>query len=146
MGKTRRFTIVRALVALVFLVVFFFIWLVSYEIGEFKKYLDAFSGDIVRGDQLAAKDGMADLRYFYELNNKLKPFGMDGLANKYLFKDNIYYQAAIDYLAGNHDTVIEKLKNEDNYWAYYLRANSQWRRAQGVMAQALTLKDPIKKA
>ena len=112
---------------------------IFYLVGDYYQYRDAYSGDVVRGDQLAARIDLENLEYFYELNKKLKPFGLSWLANRYLFKEALYQEAAYDYLANRHERVVEKLKDDNSFWGRYLRANSKWRLAQGIFEQALKM-------
>lgn len=139
MEKAKRFTIRRVLLAAVLLVIFSFIATVLFNISQFYKTLNAFSGAVSRGNQLAARDYLQNLQYFYELNKTLKPLWLDGIANKYLFKDVQYRQSAYDYLTGNHEKVIKELQDYDDYWARYIRSNSRWRIAQGIFEQSLKM-------
>ena len=145
MEKVKRFSLKRVMIALALLACFSSVSVVFFRIGEFYETLDDFSGAVSRGDQLAARDYLLDLNYFYELNASLKRFKLNGIARKHLFKDAEYYQAAYDYLTGDHEQVIEKLKDSESYWAHYMRANSQWRLAQGVFEESLKMDAKTKK-
>ena len=142
MKKVKRLTGKRIIIAVMLSVGFFSAALVSFTIGRFKGTLDEFSGAIVRGDQLAARDGFQNLQYFYELNKKLPV--LSNITGKYFFKDAQYYKSAYDYLTGNYDKVINELKNSDGYWAHFIRANSRWRQAQGIMEQSLQMNEELK--
>ena len=144
MEKQKRFTVGRIIMVLALLIFLFGISRVFYIVGDYYQYLDAYSGDIARGDQLAAKDDLENLKYFYQLNSKLKPFGLSWVADKYFFQEALVQAAAYDYLTNRHERVIEQLKDEQGLWGRYLRANSKWRLAQGVFEQSLK-KDPATK-
>ena len=137
MEKQKRFTLGRIFIAFFVLIFFSFIGCVMYSTGDYYKYRDAYSGDIARGDQLAAKKDLENLNYFYDLNFQLRPFNLDWLANEYIFKNLQPYEAAYIYLTGRHEMVIDKLKNDDSYWGHFIRANSKWRLAQGIFENSL---------
>ncbi len=134
---SKHFSFGRVLLIIIVLVFSAVVSRVFYLVGDYYGYLDAYSGDVVRGDQPAAQDDLEKLKYFYQLNNKLKPFGLSWLADRYFFEDAVYQATAYDYLTNRHEKVIGDLKSENSFWGYYLRANSKWRLAQGVFAQSL---------
>lgn len=137
MKKSRRFTWTRVLVAIAAVAFFSGAGWLCYLVGEFYQCLDDYSGAVVRGDQLAARDNLANLHHFQKLSGKLKPLWLDGLAGKYFFGEIVYYETAYDYLANRHERVTEKMKDDSSFWGRYLRANSWWRLAQGIFAQSL---------
>lgn len=137
MEKIRRVTLGRVLIASAILAVSFLSISVMYLISHYKHYLDAYSGDVIREDQIAARNDLANLKYFYDLNKKLKPFKLDWIADKYLFKNVQHREAAYDYMANRFEKVTKDLKDDNSYWGRYLRANSNWRLAQGVFEGAL---------
>lgn len=137
MEKQKRFTVVRIMGALTLLIFSVMLGRVSYLVGDYYQYLDAYSGDVARGDQLAAKADLENLQYFYELNKKLKPLGLSWLADRYFFNEAAYYAAAYDYLTNRHERVMEELKDDNGLWGRFLRANSKWRLAQGIFEQSL---------
>src|SRR3989338_11248005 len=112
-----------------------------YQRSLYNEYLDKFSGHIARGDQTAAKEGLQDLDYFYQLNRKLDVVGLGWVSRKYwLYEGNaVNYRTGSYYVAGDWDRVKSELQGQDNFWAYYLRANAGWRKAQGIYANALNL-------
>ncbi|MBI4160504.1 MAG: hypothetical protein HY506_01195 [Candidatus Yanofskybacteria bacterium] len=145
-GQT-RFTPRRFLLALAVLTPALFLSWLSFLIGDYYKYLDNYSGDIVRRDQIAAREDLENLNYFYQLNQKIRPFQLDWIADKYLFENARYYKAAYDFLTNRHERVVEgDLKDDENFWARYLRANSRWRIAQGAFSQIIKLKDVKQKS
>ncbi len=142
MEATKRFTFLRFLAAILIAFLFSGMAYLLYKVGLYYSYLDAYSGHIARGDQTAAREGMEDLNYFYELSDNLH---LRWAADKYLFKDSIYHRAAFNYVAGDYDRVISDLQGQDSFWAYYIRGNAQWRRAQGIYANGLNLNDKAEK-
>lgn len=145
MNMAKRFTLVRILIALVLTVLFTGSGYVLYEVGLYYSYLDNYSGHIERGDQTAARDGLKDLEYFYQLNRKLDALHLDWLGDKYLFYDSVYHRAAFNYIAGDYKKVASDLQDQDSFWAFYLRANANWRIAQGIYANGLNLPDKTDK-
>ncbi len=141
MEKQNRLTAGRIVVALAILLFALVGGRVFYLVGDYYQYLDAYSGDVFRGDQLAARVDLENLQYFYQLNKSLKPWGLSWLADRYLFKEAIYHAAAYDYLTNRHERVVEELKDDNGLWGRFLRANSKWRLAQGIFEQSLK-KDP----
>lgn len=137
MEKVRRFSLRRVFLAIVALVIFFYAELFLFNGREFSRTQDAFSGAVSRGDQLAARDNLQRLQYFYELNKKLKPLWLDGIANKYFFQEAQHNQSAYDYLTGNCDKVNRELQNDDSFWGRFIRANCNFRRAQGIFENSL---------
>lgn len=137
MEKVMRFTIGRVLLAIVASVVFFYVELFLLNGREFYRTQDAFSGAVSRGDQLATRDNLQRLQYFYELNKKLKPLRLDGIANKYFFQEAQHNQSAYDFLTGNYEKIIKDLKDDDSYWGLFMRANAKWRIAQGIFENSL---------
>lgn len=139
MERAKRFTISRVFSAVVLSVIFSFVAIVLFNIREFYKTADTFSGAVVRGDQLAARDYLQNLQYFYELNKKPRLLGLDGVIDKHFFKDAQHYQSAYDYLTGpgRCEKILNDLRNDDSYWGRYMRANCNWRIAQGIFAGSL---------
>ncbi len=137
MEKTRRFTFLRGFLALIILVLCSFLSITFWNRGQFYESLNAFSGAVSRGDQLAARDNLSNLEYFYHLPN------LKGFAGRSLFKYSANYQASYDFLTGNHERVISNdLKDKDDYWALFIRSNSVWRNAKKLNEQALEETDP----
>lgn len=144
MEKLKRLTVGRIFVAAALITLFLFLGTVFYLASDYYKSLDAFSGDIVRRDQLAAREDLERLNYFYELNNMLEPYKLNWIADKYLFKDAPRYKAAYDYLTNRHVRVIEELKNDNSFWGHFIKANSVWRLAQGIYEQSLKMDEKTK--
>lgn len=137
--SSKSLTVWRILLALAITVALALFWSIPFRIGQFCQYLDSFSGDIVREDQLAASDDLSKIYYFVELNKKLKPLQLDGVADKYLFKGLLHYESAYDYLTGNYPKIIKSLESDESYWGRYIRANSNWRLAQGIYKESLKM-------
>lgn len=141
MKKSKRFTGKRLLMAIILVAIFSFGGRLCYLVGEYYQCLDDYSGAVIRRDQLAARDYLANLRYFQQLSSQLKRLKLDGLVGGYFFGEMAYYEAAYDYLTNLHERITEneKIKNDSGFWARYLRANSEWRLAQGIFAQSLKM-------
>ncbi|MBI2669928.1 MAG: hypothetical protein HYX20_02205 [Candidatus Yanofskybacteria bacterium] len=139
MEKAKWFTIPRVFLAVIVLAVFSLLTIVFYRVSQFYETQDAFSGAITRSDQLAARDYLQNLQYFYELNKKLRPLGLDGVINERFFKNAQHYQSAYDYLTGHGrcEKILNELKDDDSYWGRYMRANCRWRIAQGIFEKSL---------
>ena len=138
-----RITLLKLFVFITLGFLSIFICIPFYRIGDFYFYLDNYSGHISRNDQIAATEGMEQLRYFYDLNKRLLgPFGVDGFVAERIFVNATYHQSAFDYLTGRFDKVAKDLENGRGYWAYYIRGNANFRMAQGVYQSALDEKDP----
>ena len=142
MNEPKRFTFFRFSLALLLTGFLLLFWTAPFRVGQVYEHLDSISGYIVRGDKLATQEELGKLDYFYRLNKKLEPLRLNGFLERRLFLDTIFHQAAFDYLAGYNEKAIEKLKNGESFWAYYIRANARWRMAQGAYRQALKIKDP----
>lgn len=143
----KRFTLPRLFVALMLILFFTGAGYFAYMGGAYRDYLDNFSGTIARGDQSAARDSLKDLEYFYQFNRKLDAVGLGWVSRKYWFyeDDATYHRAAFNYIAGDYKGVTGDLRDHDGFWASYLRANANWRIAQGTYANALNLPDKTDK-
>lgn len=143
----KRFTPFRLFIAIVLTVFFSGMGYILRMGGLYRDYLDKFSGAVARGDQSVAKESLEDLEYFYQLNRKFDAVGLGWVSRRYLFyeSDTVYYRAASNYIAGDHKRVVSDLQGEDDFWAYYLRANANWRIAQGTYVNALNLPDKTDK-
>ena len=134
----KNITIKRVFLAAIASVIFSFFFVVFFRTGQFYEVLDDTSGAISRKDQLAVRDNLARLQYFYDLNKNLTPPGLDDFVSRHFFKDAQYYQSAYDQLTGNHEKVADHdLKDDNSFWGSYLRANSKWRIAQGIFEGSL---------
>lgn len=145
MKKAKRISWPRLLVGLAILVFFSAAGWLMYLTADYYYCLDAYSGSVARKDQMAAREDLEKLQYFYNLNKKLESYHLDWLADKYFFKEAVYHEAAYDYLVNRHERVIEKMQNDNSFWARFLRANSAWRLAQGIFEQSFQ-RDPATKA
>ncbi len=137
MEKVKRYTFSKIILASLFLIIFCFLEIALFNIRELKKKSDEFSGAVSRVDQVSAWNSLQELGYFYNLNKKLRPLGLDGIANKYLFEDAQHYLSAYDYLTGNYEKIRRELKDDNSYWGNFIRANSKWRVAQGIFSSSL---------
>ena len=144
----RRLSFRRLLLATLVLSVLSVVGLVTYQIGNYYEHLDAYSGHIVRHDQSAARDGLKDLQYFYDLNRRLDFVRLSWVGEKYIFGDMSCQRAAFYNLDRNFGQTVEELKDKEGFCASFLLANAMWRQAQAIYANALTLpeKTPAEKA
>lgn len=108
---------------------------IFYLMGAFYWHLDEYSSFVFKGDVIGAKKKLDQLDYFYNWSGRLK---LDFITNRFLFKEADYYKNAYYYLIGRYELVEQDLANDDNFWAYYLRGNSSWRRAQEMYRFAIT--------
>ncbi len=141
MVEKRRISFVRVMLALLATIILGLIWLAPFRLGDFYRHQDDFSGSVLRGDTSTARENLEKVEYFYGWNKVLDNFWLDGQANKYLFYNAPYHRSALDYLIGNHTKVAEDLKNDNSFWASYLKGNVNWRIAQDMYKHALEIKD-----
>ncbi|OGN03838.1 MAG: hypothetical protein A2655_01080 [Candidatus Yanofskybacteria bacterium RIFCSPHIGHO2_01_FULL_43_42] len=136
----KRFTLGRLLLAVLLAALFSGFGLVIYRVGNYFDHLDAYSGHIVRQDESAARDGLKDLQYFHEQNQKLDKVWLSWVAENYIFEDPACQRAAYHNLTKNYKkTIDEELQDKDGFCASFLRGNARWRQAQAIFANALTL-------
>ncbi len=133
----KRFTVGRLLLAILLAAVFSVLGLISYQIGNYYSYKDAYSGHIVRRDKSASRDGLKDLQFFYELD----------YLPSYLSKDADCERAAYYNLDNDLEKTINELRDKKRFCASFLRGVATWRQAQAEYANALTLPDktPVQK-
>lgn len=137
----KRFTLGRLLLAILLVVLFFGSGLIIYRVGSYFDHLDAYSGHIVRQDESASSEGLKDLQYFYEQNQKLDTVWLSWIGNDYIFEDPACQRAAFYNLTRDYKKTTEELKDKEGFCASFLRATAWWRQAQGIYANALTLPD-----
>ena len=137
----KRFTLGRILLAVLLVVLSLGSGLVMYRIGSYFDYADAYSGHIARQDESAARDGLKDLQYFYEQNQKLDTVWLSWIGHDYIFEDPACQRAAFYNLTRDFEKTVTELQDQEGFCAFFLRANARWRQAQGIYANALTLPD-----
>jgi len=144
----KRFSLRRFLLALLMAILFSGFGLVLYQAGNYFSYLDAYSGHIVRQDESAAREGLSDLRYFYEQNMKLDKVYLSWIGRNYILEDPACQRAAFYNLTKDYDKTVDELKDKESFCAAFLRGNARWRQAQAITARALTLpsKTDVQKA
>ena len=83
MEKARRFTLLRVGLSLIALIFCSCSVYVFYTISECYKVIENYSGAVSRGDQIAARDGMKELEFYYaknsELTKLLKPLRFESI-------------------------------------------------------------------
>ena len=137
----RRFSFPRLLLAILLAAVFLGSGLVMYQVGSYFDYADAYSGHISRQDESAARDGLKDLRYFYEQNQKFDTVWLSWIGHDYIFEDPACQRAAFYNLTRDFEKTVTELQDQEGFCAFFLRGNARWRQAQGIYANALTLPD-----
>jgi len=142
---TSRFSLKRCILAVLLLALISGLSLVAYRISDYFDNADKFSGDIARGDVTAAREHMANLEYYHKLNKNLEPLRLNWIAEEYLFKQEKFHRAGYLYISKDWTAVINELEGEEEFWAYYIRANARWRQAKDMFANGLNLGDLTKK-
>lgn len=146
MNRKTRFTIPRLLLAVLLVALFSSGSWVAYQVGSYFGYLDAFSGDIARGEESTSRDGLKDLQYFYDLSRRADDFYLGWIADLFgrdrLFKDFNSHRAAYYYVSGDREKAIEQVRDAEGFWPAYIRGIARWRQDQAKTANGLNLKDP----
>src|SRR3989344_7627716 len=142
---TSRFSLKRCILAVLLLALISRLSLVAYRISDYFDNADKFSGDIARGDGTAAREHMANFEYYHKLNKNLEPLRLNWIAEEYLFKQEKFHRAGYLYISKDWTAVINELEGEEEFWAYYIRANARWRQAKDMFANGLNLGDLTKK-
>lgn len=138
----RHFSFGRIFLAILMAILFSGSGLIIYQIGSYFNYLDAYSGHIARQDESASREGLKDLQYFYEQNQKLDKVWLSWIGRDYIFEDPACQRAAFHNLQGDYKkTVDEDLRDKEGFCTAFLRANAIWRQAQADTANALILPD-----
>ena len=124
--QERRTTLLVWLgLALVFLVV---VAVPTTALARFYAGLDAMHQHVRRGDVTAAKHEIDAAADFY---NRLRAFGLQQIADSYLFRNAFLQRAAHAYLIGDYQTVIQDLAaHADDGSAAVLLGNAKFRLAQ----------------
>lgn len=137
----KRFSLPRLLLAILLAVLSLSSGLVMYQVGNYFDHQDAYSGHIARQDESAAREGLKDLQYFYEQNQKLDTVWLSWVGHDYVFEDPACQRAAFYNLTRDFEKTIKDLEEQEGFCAAFLRGNARWRQAQAITANALTLPD-----
>ena len=119
----------RYLVGFVLALLFFFaVWVPSRGLAAFYGSLDDLSDSIRRGDFNGAEGQLADVSAFYE---RSRDWGMQAVADSYLFQDAFLQQASVSYLTGDYESVVADLGDEiDDPRASHLLGSAKFMLAQ----------------
>jgi hypothetical protein len=98
-----------------------------FTAAEFGNHVNNFIFHLKNNDPVRSKLELEYLHYFYNLSKKWK---IQWLADRYLFKDAIFYEAADLYLVEDWDAVINKLQSRLEDPKSYPYSNARFRQAQ----------------
>jgi len=137
--------LVTFILALVFLVA---VWVPSRSLSSFYTNLDGLSESVRRSDFERAEAQLAEVAAFYEGS---RVWGMQQLADSYLFQDAFLQQASYSYLTGDYETVVADLADEIDdprasellAHAKFLLARERYRAIDGENANAQVEKEAI---
>ncbi len=117
--------LVTLVLALVFLVV---LGAPASTLGNFYAHLDALTENVRSNDFEAAKIELDQVTGYYAAS---RAWGLEGLADTYLFQDSFLQRAAYSYLTGDYATVVSDLEGKiDDPRAAYLLGCAKFRIAQ----------------
>lgn len=119
----------RYLVGFVLAVVFYFLVSgPSTSLAGFYEELDGLSDSVRRGSFEQAETDLSQVTAFYE---ESRGWGLQWLAEAYLFRDAFLHQAAARYLQGDYQAVVRDLDDEvDDPRAAYLLASAKFQLAR----------------
>jgi len=110
------------------LLFFFVVAMPSRSMSRFYTTLDTLSDSVRRGDYDQAEVDLSEVTAFYESS---RDWGLQSLADSYLFRDAFLQQASYNYLTGNYDAVVADLADEvDDPRASYLLASAKFQLAK----------------
>ena len=96
----------------------------SRSLTAFYTNLDGLSDSVRRGDFDGAEAQLAEVSAFYEGS---RVWGMQSVADSYLFQDAFLQQASYSYLRGDYETVVADLSDEiDDPRASHLLASAKF--------------------
>lgn len=100
----------------------------SRSLARFYGELDRLSDSVRRGDLAETEAELSDVTGYYEAS---QAWGLQWLADAYLFRDAFLHQASYNYLTGNYDAVIRDLSDEvDDPRASYLLGSAKFQLAR----------------
>jgi hypothetical protein len=139
----------RYLVTFILALVFFVaVWVPSRSLSSFYTNLDGLSESVRRSDFERAEAQLTEVAAFYEGS---RVWGMQQLADSYLFQDAFLQQASYSYLTGDYETVVADLADEIDdprasellAHAKFLLARERYRAIDGENANAQVEKEAI---
>ena len=115
----------RYLIGFVAALLFFgAVWVPSRSMAAFYTNLDGLSESVRRNDFERAEAQLAEVAAFYEGS---QVWGMQRIADSYLFQDAFLQQASYSYLTGDYETVVADLSDEiDDPRASHLLASAKF--------------------
>ena len=115
----------RYLVGFVLALLFFVgVWVPSRSLAAFFTNLDVLRESVRRSDFERAETQLAEVTAFYEGS---RVWGMQQIADSYLFRDAFLQQASYSYLTGDYETVVADLSDEvDDPRASHLLASAKF--------------------
>lgn len=117
--------LVGFVLALIFLVV---VAMPARSLAGFYDHLDRLSDSVRRGDFGEAESELSDVTTFYESS---RAWGLQWIADAYLFRDAFLQQASYNYLVGNYDAVVRDLADEvDDPRASFLLGSAKFQLAR----------------
>ena len=100
----------RYLVGFVLALLFFAgVWVPSRSLAAFFTNLDGLSESVRRSDFERAEEQLDEVTAFYEGS---RVWGMQGLAESYLFQDTVFQRASYSYLTGDYEGVVDDLADQ----------------------------------
>ena len=100
----------------------------SSSLSGFYATLDELSDSVRRDDFDQAKAQLSQAAAFYESS---RAWGLQSLADSYLFREAFLQQASYSYLTGDYETVVNDLADDvDDPRASYLLANGKFQLAR----------------
>ncbi len=143
--RKRQFSWFKLLLVAVISVLFLGTGAVLYQAGIYMEYMDSFSGAVQRGDQTASKDSLTDLKFFKDRMEYFYLSWLEGYLSPRLNHglDETDYRSAVQYVNNDKNSLLRDLEAHEDFWGYFLKANANFREAQEMMANALTLQDPL---
>ena len=113
------------LLALIFLIV---VAMPARSLAGFYGQLDRLSDSVRRGDFDQAERDLTEVTAFYESS---RAWGLQWVADAYLFRDAFLQQASYNYLTGKYDNVVRDLADEvDDPRASYLLGSAKFQLAR----------------
>ena len=119
----------KFVVGFVLAVVFFIaVALPSCSLARFYGRLDTLSDSVRRGDFTQAEADISGVTTFYESS---RAWGLDWVADAYLFRDAFLQQASYNYLTGDYEAIVRDLADEvDDPRASYLLGSAKFQLAR----------------
>ncbi len=110
------------------LVFFIAVALPSRSLARFYGQLDTLSDSVRRGDFTEAEADISGITAFYE---RSRSWGIEWVADAYLFRDAFLQQASYNYLTGDYEAIVRDLADKvDDPRASYLLGSAKFQLAR----------------